>query len=218
MDRDRKSTALKSLQGRIWEAGYRVGRAASRTSTRTCGRPSSAGRAAGPNGRDLLLGQRARPAPAVRAHAGGGPHAADRRLLRHHHRAQARAGELPADRRRAAVAPAAVLFVSDVAAELDAARAAGLPDGAVRPRRGRPRPPTIRCVRASKSSVATRSGPVRPGAAPRRSRGRPRGCGRPRSGRAWSCWQMVPTSCSVSRPVRMESFSSDSVISLRTFS
>jgi len=25
MDRDRKSTALKALQGRIWEAGYRVG-------------------------------------------------------------------------------------------------------------------------------------------------------------------------------------------------
>jgi len=25
MDRDRKSTALKALQGRIWEAGYRAG-------------------------------------------------------------------------------------------------------------------------------------------------------------------------------------------------
>jgi len=124
MQQDRKSTALKSLQGRVWESGYRSGR---------------------------LIGQIfADVAPTLAAwHAGGlrvaiyssGSVHAQQLLFRH-----SQAGDLTPylaghfdtrtgpkreaeSYRRIATAmearPASMLFVSDIPAELDAARAAG---------------------------------------------------------------------------------------------
>ena len=97
IDRDRKSTPLKSLQGRIWEDGLsRRPDHGSGIRRRAQGpRPLDEERACGG---DLLLGQRARPAAALRAHHRRRPHGLPLRLLRHHHRPQARARELRAHR------------------------------------------------------------------------------------------------------------------------
>jgi enolase-phosphatase E1 len=79
MDRDRKSTALKELQGRIWEHGYRSAALVGQVfpdvpEALACGRTTR---------RDLLLGQRPRAAPAVRAFHGWRSHAAPERVLRY---------------------------------------------------------------------------------------------------------------------------------------
>ncbi|HAZ61346.1 MAG TPA: acireductone synthase [Gammaproteobacteria bacterium] len=124
MRQDRKSTALKSLQGRVWEMGYRTGELVGQLFEDVA--PSLAGwHAAG-----LRLA----------IFSSGSIHA-QQLLFRH-----SEAGDLTpylagyfdtrsGPKREASsyrciaqameVAPEAMLFVSDVAAELDAARAAG---------------------------------------------------------------------------------------------
>ena len=125
MDRDRKSTALKSLQGRIWAGGYRSGALKSHVY---------------PDVKPALERCRAQRRPV--AIFSSGSVLAQRLLFEH-----TAEGDLTplidayfdtttgpkreADSyRRIAealkVAPGAVTFVSDVAAELDAARAAGM--------------------------------------------------------------------------------------------
>jgi enolase-phosphatase E1 len=125
MDRDRKSTALKSLQGRIWKGGYRSGALKSHVY---------------PDVRPALERWRAqRRSVAIFS---SGSVLAQRLLFEHtvegdltpliHSYFDTTTGPKGAANsyRRIAealrVAPAAVWFVSDVAAELDAARAAGM--------------------------------------------------------------------------------------------
>jgi len=125
MDRDRKSTALKSLQGRIWKGGYRSGALKSHVY---------------PDVRPALERWRAqRRSVAIFS---SGSVLAQRLLFEHtadgdltpliHSYFDTTTGPKAAANsyRRIAealrVAPAAVWFVSDVAAELDAARAAGM--------------------------------------------------------------------------------------------
>ncbi len=125
MDRDRKSTGLKSLQGRIWEAGYQAGELRGQVYADVA--PAFA-RWKG-QGRDIAI-------------FSSGSVQAQRCLFAH-----SSAGDLTPfirayfdtttgpktaaqsyERIAAALqrAPRAVLFLSDVRAELDAARAAGL--------------------------------------------------------------------------------------------
>jgi enolase-phosphatase E1 len=127
MDRDRKSTALKALQGRIWEAGYRAGELQGKGEVYPDVRPAFA---------------RWHTAGTQLAIFSSGSVQAQRNLF-----ANTTAGDLssylsgyfdtttgpkrdPGSYRRIAGAlgvPAErFLFISDVAAELDAARAAGM--------------------------------------------------------------------------------------------
>jgi enolase-phosphatase E1 len=125
MDRDRKSTALKSLQGRIWEGGYRSGALQShvypdvRPALERC---RAQGRPVAIFSSGSVLAQRL-----LFAHTTEG----DLTPLLHAYfdtttgpKTAARSYGRIAEALR--VAPAAVLFVSDVAAELDAARTAGM--------------------------------------------------------------------------------------------
>ncbi len=144
MDRDRKSTGLKSLQGRIWEAGYRAGELKGKVY---------------PDVRPALA--RWRNAGKTIAIFSSGSVQAQRSLF-----ANTTAGDLSAflsgyfdtttgpkreaaSYRRIAAAlhrpPEDVLFVSDVVAELDAARAAGMH--------------TALCVRGSVPGDATTAHP-----------------------------------------------------------
>jgi enolase-phosphatase E1 len=125
MDRDRKSTALKSLQGRIWEEGYRSGALVSHVY---------------PDVRPALERVRARGGSV--AIFSSGSVLAQRLLFAHTPegdltplihgyfdtttgpKREAESYQRIAEALRAA--PPSMLFVSDVAAELDAARAAGL--------------------------------------------------------------------------------------------
>jgi enolase-phosphatase E1 len=125
MDRDRKSTALKSLQGRIWEGGFRAG--ALRAHVYPDVPPALArwrgqGRASAIFSSGSVLAQRL-----LFAHTSAG----DLTPLiagyfdtttgpKREGRSYARIAEA------LGAAPASVLFVSDVAEELDAAREAGL--------------------------------------------------------------------------------------------
>jgi enolase-phosphatase E1 len=125
MDRDRKSTALKSLQGRIWEAGYLSGELRSHLY---------------PDVRPAL--ERCRAQGRKVAIFSSGSVLAQRLLFAHTPEGDLTPlidgffdtttgpkREAESYRRIAAalsVSPRAVLFASDVAAELDAARAAGL--------------------------------------------------------------------------------------------
>ena len=83
---DRPRPQVDGAQG---AAGADLGKRASarascrRACTTTCRPRSLRWTGAGKSGRDLLLGQRARAADAVRAHAGGRPHAAPVGVLRH---------------------------------------------------------------------------------------------------------------------------------------
>ncbi|OLC09487.1 MAG: 2,3-diketo-5-methylthio-1-phosphopentane phosphatase [Gemmatimonadetes bacterium 13_1_40CM_66_11] len=127
MDRDRKSTGLKSLQGRIWEAGYQAGELKGKGEVYPDVRPAL---------------ERWRTAGKQIAIFSSGSVQAQRNLF-----ANTTAGDLSpllsgyfdtttgpkkeaGSYRKIAAAlgrrPADVLFVSDVAAELDAARAAGM--------------------------------------------------------------------------------------------
>jgi enolase-phosphatase E1 len=127
MDRDRKSTALKALQGRIWEAGYRSGELQGKGEVYPDVRPALA--------RWHAAGKRI-------AIFSSGSVQAQRNLF-----ANTTAGDLSAflsgyfdtttgpkrdatSYRRIATElrrpPGEVLFVSDVSAELDAARGAGM--------------------------------------------------------------------------------------------
>jgi len=125
MDRDRKSTALKSLQGRIWERGYETG--ALRGHVYPDVRPAlerwrRQGRTVAIFSSGSVLAQRL-----LFAHSLEGDL---RPLLAGHFDTTTGAKREAASYRRIAetlgVAPEATLFVSDVTAELDAARAAGL--------------------------------------------------------------------------------------------
>jgi enolase-phosphatase E1 len=140
MDRDRKSTGLKSLQGRIWEAGYRGGDLTGKGEVYPDVRPAF---------------ERWRKAGKQIAIFSSGSVQAQRNLF-----ANTTAGDLSAflsgyfdtttgPKREAdsyrqisaalGQAPHAVLFVSDVVVELDAARVAGMRTAlCVRP--GRPAP------------------------------------------------------------------------------
>ena len=125
MDRDRKSTGLKSLQGKIWEAGYRTGDVRGQVYADVA--PALA-RWQG-QGRDIAIFSSGSVqaqqclfanstagdlSPFIRAYfdTTTGPKTAAQSYQR-----IAAALERP---------PAQVLFLSDVAAELDAARQAGL--------------------------------------------------------------------------------------------
>jgi enolase-phosphatase E1 len=130
MDRDRKSTGLKSLQGKIWEAGYRAGELRGRAEVYPDVAPALARWRA--QGRDIAI-------------FSSGSVPAQRNLF-----ANTTAGDLTAFIRayfdtttgpktaalsyqRIATAlgrqAGEVLFLSDVGAELDAARQAGMQTG-----------------------------------------------------------------------------------------
>lgn len=130
MDRDRKSTGLKSLQGKIWEAGYRAGELRGRVQVYPDVPPALARWRE--QGRDIAI-------------FSSGSIQAQRCLF-----ANSTAGDLTPflcgyfdtttgpkreqgsyERIAAALgrAPREVLFISDVSAELDAARQAGMRTG-----------------------------------------------------------------------------------------
>jgi enolase-phosphatase E1 len=125
MDRDRKSTALKSLQGRIWKEGYRSG--ALKSYVYPDVRPAlerwrAQRRSVAIFSSGSVLAQRL-----LFAHTAEG----DLTPLIHGYfdtttgpKAAAHSYRRIAEALR--VAPAAVLFLSDAPAELDAARAAGM--------------------------------------------------------------------------------------------
>jgi enolase-phosphatase E1 len=125
MDRDRKSTGLKSLQGRIWQEGYRTGEIAGHVYPDV--RPAlerwrAEGRAVAIFSSGSVLAQRL-----LFAHTPQGD--LTPWIAAHFDTTTGPKREAESYRRIAGtlgVAPACVLFVSDVAAELDAARAAGL--------------------------------------------------------------------------------------------
>jgi enolase-phosphatase E1 len=124
-DRDRKSTPLKSLQGRIWEEGFRAGLLQSRVYDdvpRALARWTEAGKTVAVFSSGSVRAQRM-----LFAHTQAGdltPH------LSEYFDTTIGFKSEPESYRRIATRldrlPAAILFVSDVAAELDAARAAGM--------------------------------------------------------------------------------------------
>jgi enolase-phosphatase E1 len=125
MDRDRKSPALKELQGRVWEEGYRNGTLVSQV-FEDVPRALARWRDAGiPVGIYSSGSVRAQQWLFRRSTAGDLTP-----LLSWHFDTAVGAKQDAASYARIAadvnVPPAEILFVSDVAAELDAARAAGL--------------------------------------------------------------------------------------------
>ena len=125
MDRDRKSTGLKSLQGKIWEEGYRRGSLVGQVYPdvpRAFQRWRSEGRTIAIFSSGSVLAQRL---------LFGRTAAGDLTpfLAAHFDTATGAKGDPESYGRIATAlqsAPADVLFVSDVTAELDAARAAGM--------------------------------------------------------------------------------------------
>ena len=128
MDRDRKSTALKALQGRIWEEGYQAGHLRGQVYPdvpRAFARWRAQGRevaifSSGSVLAQKLLFSRSEAGdltPFIRAYFDTTTGAkSDAKSYRHIADALGQS-------------PEAVLFLSDVAAELDAARAAGMTTG-----------------------------------------------------------------------------------------
>ncbi len=139
MDRDRKSPALKALQGRIWEEGYRRGELVSDVFPdvpRALERWQQAGVAAAIYSSGSVLAQQW----LFRCSSAGDL----TRFLRWHFDTavgpKTDAGSYARIAATIGLPPADVLFVSDVVVELNAARAAGLRTAlAVRP--GNPPPP-----------------------------------------------------------------------------
>ena len=125
MDRDRKSTALKSLQGRIWEEGYRLGELQGEVFADVPGaleRWRARGLAIGIFSSGSVLAQQL-----LFRHSTAGDLTGHLRW--HFDTAVGPKADADSYRRIAAAMtlPAqAVLFISDVVRELDAARAAGL--------------------------------------------------------------------------------------------
>jgi enolase-phosphatase E1 len=125
MDRDRKSTALKSLQGRIWEEGYRAGQLRGQVYPdvpRAFARWRAQGRDLAIFSSGSVLAQRL---------LFSGSEAGDlTQAIRAFFDTTTGAKSDPESYRKIAAAlgqaPAAVLFLSDVTAELDAARGAGM--------------------------------------------------------------------------------------------
>jgi enolase-phosphatase E1 len=139
MDRDRKSTGLKSLQGRIWEDGYRGGALRAQVYPdvpRAFARWRRQGREIAIFSSGSVLAQRL-----LFAHSTEGDLTP---FIRGYFDTSSGAKKDAESYRRIASAlgfePSAVLFVSDVAAELDAAREAGLAT-ALCARNGAPTPP-----------------------------------------------------------------------------
>lgn len=124
-DRDRKSTPLKALQGRIWEDGFRAGQLQARVYDdvpRALARWTAEGRTVAIFSSGSVRAQRM-----LFAHTQAGdltPH------LSHYFDTTIGFKTDPESYRRIAERlvrpPAEILFVSDVAAELDAARTAGV--------------------------------------------------------------------------------------------
>jgi enolase-phosphatase E1 len=142
MDRDRKSTALKALQGRIWEAGYRAGELKGRAEVYPDVRPALERWRNG--GKDIAIFS----SGSIQAQRDlfGNTTAGDlssflsayfdtttgpKREARSYTKIAAALRRPPHD----------VLFVSDVAAELDAARLAGMH--------------TALCVRGGSSAISS---------------------------------------------------------------
>jgi methionine salvage enolase-phosphatase E1 len=96
MDRDRKSTGLKSLQGKIWEEGYRSGALKSEVFPDV---PVALERwhNAGLKVAIFSSGQRVGTAASVFAYRRRESDETDRRLFRHHHWAENRRGKLSAN-------------------------------------------------------------------------------------------------------------------------
>jgi enolase-phosphatase E1 len=138
MDRDRKSTALKALQGRIWEEGYRAGRLRGQVYPdvpRAFERWRAQGRELAIFSSGSVLAQKLL---FSRSEAGD----LTPRLRAYFDTTTGAKGDPESYRKIATAlgrAPAEVLFLSDVDAELDAARAAGMA--------------TALCVRAGKAPV-----------------------------------------------------------------
>lgn len=139
MDQDRKATALKSLQGRIWEEGFRAGALRGQVYEdvpRAFARWRKAGRAVAIFSSGSVLAQKL-----LFGHSEAGDLTA---CLQAHFDTTAGPKRAAESYRRIAAAlgkgPGAVLFVSDVSAELDAARSAGLD--------------TALCVRAGEAPAA----------------------------------------------------------------
>jgi enolase-phosphatase E1 len=125
MDRDRKSTALKDLQGRIWEEGYRLGELQGEVFADVPGafaRWRAHGLAIGIFSSGSVLAQQL-----LFRHSTAGDLTG---YLRWHFDTTSGAKTDADSYRRIAAAmmlvAGAVLFISDVVGELDAARAAGL--------------------------------------------------------------------------------------------
>jgi enolase-phosphatase E1 len=127
MDRDRKSTALKALQGRIWEAGYRAGELKGRAQVYPDVAPALSRWHA--QGKDVAIFS----SGSVQAQRGlfANTSAGDLTpLLRDYFDTTTGTKREALSYRRIAErlgrAPSDVLFISDTVAELDAARAAGM--------------------------------------------------------------------------------------------
>ena len=125
MDRDRKSTALKSLQGLIWEDGYRGGDLVGDVFADVppaLARWRAQGIDTGIFSSGSVLAQQL-----LFRHSSAGDLTP---LLRRHFDTTTGSKTDPGSYRRIAAAmgipPASVMFVSDIAAELDAARTAGM--------------------------------------------------------------------------------------------
>ncbi len=97
IDEDRKSTALKALQGMIWREGYESGAYVSHMYPEVAAR-LRAWHDAGHEALRLLLGLGAGAEAAVRLQRERRPHATVLRLLRYTDRAQARDGVVPPHR------------------------------------------------------------------------------------------------------------------------
>jgi enolase-phosphatase E1 len=125
MDRDRKSTGLKSLQGRIWESGYRAGEITGHVYPDVppaLERWRAEGRPVAIYSSGSVLAQRL-----LFAHTPAGD--LTRWIDAHFDTTTGPKREAESYRRIArslGAVPGSVLFVSDVTAELDAAREAGL--------------------------------------------------------------------------------------------
>ncbi len=125
MDRDRKSTALKSLQGKIWERGYRTGQLSGEVYADVppaFARWRATGREIAIYSSGSVLAQRL----LFESTTAGDltPHIRDYFDTRVG--AKGDAGSYASIARALERAPDELLFVSDVVAELDAARASGL--------------------------------------------------------------------------------------------
>lgn len=138
MNRDRKSTALKSLQGRIWKDGYRSGTLKSHVYPDV--RPALERCRAQRRSVDIFSSGSVLAQRLLFEHTAEGDLTP---LIHGYFDTTTGPKKAASSYRRIAealrVAPAAVLFVSDVRAELDAARASGM--GTALCVRGGPEPP-----------------------------------------------------------------------------
>lgn len=127
MDRDRKSTGLKSLQGRIWEDGYRAGELKGKGEVYPDVRPALARwRQAG---KDIAIFSSGSVQAQRDFFANTTMGDLSQFLVGYFDTTTGPKREAGSYRKIAAAlqrAPGDVLFISDVAAELDAARAAGM--------------------------------------------------------------------------------------------